>query len=108
METTCSDVKTIEVTFALICDLQIKLNYPLLKTYMVYIIQMKQAQHRAVTETTAFIGVFHYNDQCSFHLENDFLDEFETLGSRYACAMKLFFFFFFIVFNLMTKPKSEQ
>ena len=72
METTCSDVKTIEVTFALICDLQIKLNYPLLKTYMVYIIQMKQAQHRAVTETTAFIGVFHYNDQCSFHLETDF------------------------------------
>ena len=32
----------------------------------------KQAQRRAATETAAFIWVFRYYDESSFHLENDF------------------------------------
>ena len=32
----------------------------------------QQAQRRAATETAAFIWVFRYNDETSFHLENDF------------------------------------
>ena len=34
--------------------------------------QKQQAQHRAATETVAFIKMFRYNDESSFHLENDF------------------------------------
>jgi len=38
----------------------------------------QQTQRRAETETIAFIQVFRYNDQSSFHLENDFWDEVDT------------------------------
>ena len=31
----------------------------------------EQEQLRAAADTTAFILVFHFNDQFSFHLEND-------------------------------------
>ena len=33
---------------------------------------IKQAQRGAATETAAFIWVFRYNNESSFHLENDF------------------------------------
>ena len=39
------------------------------------IINSKQAQHWATTETAIFTKVFRYNEQSSFHLENVFWDE---------------------------------
>ena len=35
-------------------------------------ILIQQAQHRAATETAAFIQVFRYDAQSSFHLDNYF------------------------------------
>ena len=38
----------------------------------------RQANHRAATETAAFIWVFRFNDQSSFHLVHDFWDEVDA------------------------------
>ena len=54
-----------------------------------YDIQMiKQAQRRTTTETTAFILVFCYNDQFSFHLKTRFVCETKTGHYSESLIMK--------------------
>ena len=38
----------------------------------------QQAQRQAAAETAAFMLEFRYNDQSSFHLENDFWDDVDA------------------------------
>ena len=49
----------------------------MLHVYCLLLLTILNNKHkrRTATETAAFIWVLHYNDQSSFHLENDFWDE---------------------------------